>query len=370
MREKGTLYSKEQNQPSPGGSKDPLTDRYETCWEDITELEIASIQSCPIIPDYKTPTASTLPIVVQTPTASFCIDGWHFIEQAKTAGRSTIRCHIYHIKQHSDIELAIRKTAVRVMPHGGKCSYAELVRNTQQLYRTLHKTSSDDLVLFTHGGDRRGASFTSSRENNIRAVLVHRLGKSQTTINKYLQHGDGLNDAAMEELVGAGAPKLFFEAVQVPKQTVIDAQLSEQKDPAVIAEATSKEVMQWLAESQKPDPPSATKQEHPKAERSASRERPAPTGDQRPAARSITPQNDSGDNQDPPASDPTPADGTALTAELKRIGETLVGIADNQERPATQQIEIIRALIMDLSTLLQRFAHINAQNSGETGGTE
>ena len=71
-------------------------------------------------------------------TAGFCIDGWNFIEQAKAAGRSTIRCHIFHIAQHSDTELAIRKVAIRVMPQGGKCSYAELVRNTHHLYQALY----------------------------------------------------------------------------------------------------------------------------------------------------------------------------------------------------------------------------------------
>jgi hypothetical protein len=60
-----------------------------------------------------------------------------YIEQAKAAGRSTIRCHIYHIAHHSIIELAIRKAAIRVMPQGGKCSYAELVRNTHRCIRPL-----------------------------------------------------------------------------------------------------------------------------------------------------------------------------------------------------------------------------------------
>ena len=359
-----------QNQPSPGGSKETSTDRYSTRREVIAEVAIAAIQPCPIIPDFKEPTLSTLPIIVQTPAASFCIDGWNFIELAKAAGQSTIRCHIFHIAQHSDAELAIRKAAIRVMPQGGKCSYAELVRNAQRLYRALHETSPDDLVLFSHGGDRRGVGFTDSKENIV-AVLASRLGKSPTTINKYLQHGDGLNDAAMEELVDAGAPKLFFEAVQASKLTVIAAQQSEQKDPAAIAEITSKEVMQWLAESQNPDPPPATKQERaqrPLADRSASREPPAPTGDQGPTTRSITPQNDSGDNQDPPASD-LPSTGEAgVAAELKRIGEALIEIADGQAGPTHHQVETIRRLILELSTLLQRLAHPTNPEGDEAGG--
>jgi hypothetical protein len=146
--------SSTQVQPSPGDSKEHLTDNYATCREDIAEVAIADIQLCPIIPDYKTPTLSTQPIVVRTPDACFCIDGWHYIEQAKADGHSTIRCHIYLVAHHSIIELAIRKAAIRVMPHGGKCSYAELVRNTHHFYKGLLNTS-DDLVRFSHGGNRR-----------------------------------------------------------------------------------------------------------------------------------------------------------------------------------------------------------------------
>jgi hypothetical protein len=54
---------------------------------------------------------------------------------------------------------------------------------------------------------------------------------------------------------------------------------------------------------------------------------------------------------------------------LKRIGEALIEIADGQPRPAPQQVETIRRLILELSTLLQRLAHADAQEGDETGGT-
>ena len=159
-----------QKQPSPGVSKETITDKYCTCREDIAELAIADIQPCPIIPDFKEPTASTLPIIVQTPDALFCIDGLNLIEQVKASGRATIRCHIYHIAHHSIVELAIRKTSIRVMPQGGKCSYAELVRNTHRLRQALESTS-DDLVLFAHGGDRRSCLlYTSDAADDLQPV--------------------------------------------------------------------------------------------------------------------------------------------------------------------------------------------------------
>ena len=56
--EKGKIKrNSTQDQPSPGVSKETIGDRYSTCREDIAELAIADIQPCPIIPDYKTPTA-------------------------------------------------------------------------------------------------------------------------------------------------------------------------------------------------------------------------------------------------------------------------------------------------------------------------
>jgi len=369
MREKGTPHSKEQDQPSPGDSKEVTTERYATCWEEISEIELASIQPCPIIPDYKKPTASALPIIVQTPAASFCIDGWHFIEQAKAADRSSIRCHISHIAQHSDTELAIRKFAIRVMPQGGKCSYAESIRNTHHLYQALKETS-DDLVLFSHGGDRRGVSFTSSQENNIRVILAIRLGKSQTTINKYLQHGDSLNDAVMGALVDAAAPKLFFEAFQVKKQVEVAALQAEQKNETAIESDISNQVSTWLNEFQRPDPPNVPPQESPQppqADHSSDAAQSVPSEDHRSTPTQRIPQVGSG-TDGIPAIDPAPANPEGVATELKRIGEALIEIAGHQQLTFPKQVETIRKLILELTRLLPRLAHMGAREDGVKGG--
>jgi hypothetical protein len=369
--EKGSHTERsKQDQPSPGVSKETSTDRYSTCREDIAELEIASIQPCPIIPDYKEPTASTLPIIVQTPAASFCIDGWHFVEQGKALGQSTIRCHISNIAQHSDTELAIRKTAIRVMPQGGKCSYAELVRNTRRLYQALLDTSND-LVLFSHGGDRRGVGFNSCREDNISAVLASRLGKSQTTINKYLQHGDSLNDAAFGALVDAGAPKHFFEAFQTQKQIERAAFNAEQKDDAAIVEAISKQVLEWLSEFLQPVPPKVSSPvciQEPQTTQSPSTGQSTSREDRRPRPMQRVPQANSGTDGSP-AIDTAPANPEGVATELKRIGEALIEIADDRQRPISQQFEKVKDLAVELSTLLSRLAHIGVREDGGNGGT-
>jgi len=371
--EKGhSSESSTQNQPSREARKETIGNSYSTCREDIAEVAIADIQPCPLIPDYKPPTLSNHPIVVRTPEAYFCIDGWHYIEQAQAEGQSRIRCHVYHITEHSDIELAIRKVAIRVMPQGGKCWYAELVRNTSHLYQNL-KSKSDDLVLSTHGGDRRSVAFTDSKEKNIVSELAIRLGKSPTTISKYLQHGKGLNDSAMEELVNVGAPKLFFEAIQTQKDIGMAALRAEKKDESAIVAEISSLVSTWWKESQQPVPQKTTTSENPQPvqpARTTGPTRPTPRDSRDNAPTQRSPQNNSGGNQDPPVSDSTSTDTASPSAELKRIGETLIEIAESQEGPTPQQIECIRMVIVDLSALLQRLAQSTIQEGNNVGGTD
>ncbi len=294
-----------------------------------------------------------------------------YIEQAKAAGRTTVRCHIYHIAQHSDIELAIRKTAIRVMPQGGKCSYAELVRNAHRLRQALESTS-DDLVLFTHGGDRRSVAFADSKEKSIVAVLASRLGKSPTTISKYLQHGKGLNDEAMEELVNAGAPKLFFEAVQTQKEIGIVALRAEKKDEAAIVAEISNLVSAWWKESQQSDPPKTTPPESPQppqARRPTAPTRPSQSHNQPPTA-SIRAHQETSDIGGQTATGAHPTTGEAgVTAELKRIGEAIIEIADSQESPTPQQVETIRMLIQELAVLHQRLVHPSEPERSGNGGS-
>ena len=258
------------------------------------------------------------------------------------------------------------------MPQGGKCWYAELVRNTNHLYRNL-QSISDILVLFDHGGDRRSVAFTDSKEKNIVSVLASRLGKSPTTISKYLQHGKGLNDAAMEELVNVGATKLFFEAVQTQKDIGIAALRAEKKNGAAIVAEISSLVSTWWKESQQSDPPKTTPPESPQppqASRATGPTRPTQRETQRNTTTPSSPQNGSDDDQGPPASDLTPTDATSPAAELKRIGEELIEIAENQEILTTQQIESIRMVIVELSTLLQRLAQPATPEGDESGGTD
>ena len=238
-----------QDQSSRGVLNDLQPGQFVTTGEEIAELPIATIQPCRNIPDYRGLTESPHPIVIQSSDACHCIDGWNLIEKAQSEGGSTVRCHVFSIERYSEIELAIRKVAIRTKPLGGTCSYAELVRNTCRLFSILYE-SADDPVVFSHGGDRRSTEFADKRENNIRSVLSERLGKSQTTINKYLQHGEYVSDDAFNELIDANASKGFFEATQKGKQQYASELKSRQTASNEIIRLVSARMLDWLQTGQ------------------------------------------------------------------------------------------------------------------------
>lgn len=367
MNEKGKAGS--QNQSSPGVLKDSLPAGFETHFEDIAELPTGSIRPCPVIPDFRKPTDSSLPLVIQTPVDRFCIDGWGYIQHAKAQGYPTVRCFVTQIRTHSDVEIAIRKVANRTKPRGGTCSYPELVRDTTRLFDLIHQ-STDDPVVFFHGGDRRGTGFSGRREENIRRVLARRLGKSQTTINKYLQHGEGLDETAMEALIDADASKMFFETFQAYKQAQLAQLKSAGAGQAAIVETISSLAVAWLRDDSRRPP---LGQSH------SGGSQPSP-----PAQSPVPDQNITGasprhthapkplqapDEESPGApSGPVPPNPEAIGLEIRRIGEALIEVGGGQHIAISQQIATVRNLIGALAVLLQRLVHIEAQGNGGEGG--
>jgi hypothetical protein len=69
-----------------------------------------------------------------------------------------------------------------------------------------------------------------------------------------------------------------------------------------------------------------------------------------------------------PTIDPAPANPENAETELKRIGEALIEIADDQQRSIPQKIETIRNLILELTTLVPRLTHMGVQEDGGKGG--
>ena len=186
------VFARDENQQSQGGLKHSQPNQSVSSQPVIAELGIEQITPCHTIPDYTLPTISPFPVVVISPTSCTCIDGWDLIQNSAAAGHSKITCHAFYIPEHCEAEIAIQKVAIRTMPQGGTCSYAELVRNANILFKILME-STDNPVVFFHGGSRKGASYTDSKENNIRKLMADRLGKSVTTISKYLNHSESIN---------------------------------------------------------------------------------------------------------------------------------------------------------------------------------
>ena len=240
-------FNPDKNQSSQGGLKQSQTKKFVSSRPIIIELDIQEIQSFQHIPDYTAPTISPLPIVVISPKLCSCIDGWDLIQKVKSAGHSKIDCYAFYIPEHFETEIAIRKVAIRTMPQGGTCSYSELVRNARILFYML-MASAENPVVFSHGGARRGVNYTDNREENIRELLAERLGKSKTTINKYLSHGEYLIDYSLNTLIESNEGKAFFEEAQKNKRILIKDILSEGKSEEIIAETVSQNMLSWLEE--------------------------------------------------------------------------------------------------------------------------
>ena len=223
--------------------------RFGTIEEKIEELRVNEIVHFNLVPDYQRATGSLHPFVTKTSVGYFCLDGWPLIEMAKVENRNSLTCHVDYIEGHSEEELAIRKVALRVLPRGGTGSYAETVRNTRYLEQVL-LASDKDLRVFHHGGDRRGEGFTSNKQDNVVKVLSHRLGKSVTTINQYLNHSLFLNGEILNFLADQEVRKDFFERTQPNKRVEITRMMSERLSDAEIANRISEEILEWHKEYQ------------------------------------------------------------------------------------------------------------------------
>jgi len=264
MSEKGILLKETKDSTPPGVLNADQIGRFKTTQEDIAELPIKSIQPHRLIPDYRDPTESILPIIVQSPAGFYCIDGWNLIEQAIAAGQPAIRCSILQMQEHCDIELAIRKVEVRTKPRGGPCLFAELVRNTSILEKIL-MDEMENPIVFSHGGARRGLNFSDNKLDDLRQVLSERLGKSRNTINEHLNFARHLTDEAKDTFVAQKTGKAFFEETRVNKRTLINHLKSDSLAQGDITVEVSSKILEWLAEYQQtgkikpdfgePDPP-------------------------------------------------------------------------------------------------------------------
>ena len=216
--------------------------KYSNVGKSLKKLKLSEIIHFTKIQDYYLPTDADHPIVVKTSMGYHCVDGWNLIEKAMGKGKDSIIADIEEIGDHSDDELILRKAASRTKTPGGETTYMESCRNTRDALDMLRRTK-DDLRYLGHGGPRGIEGLTGNREDDARYILSKRFGKSQSTINTYLNHIDRLTDAAIQTFIEEGAKKDFFGKVQSRKQSLLQKLDSKDLNPKELSEKISEEMM-------------------------------------------------------------------------------------------------------------------------------
>ena len=238
------------DQDSPGLLNDEKIDQPTSYQETIEEIDPVTIQPFNLIPDFKIPTISTFPIVVKNEDRITCVDGWEAIQAAIKEKRDTITCHSIRVEEFSQIDVAIRKVSIRTMPPGGRCSYAEIVRNVSILFKMLLE-SLENPIVYSHGGVRKGPDFIKNKKDGVLAMLAERLGKDIGTINKYLNYGRYLNPEILNLLVENQEKKAFFETAQISKKIFVKYLEEEDISDEEITERVSIKMGEMLTEFQK-----------------------------------------------------------------------------------------------------------------------
>jgi len=336
---------------------------FRTVSESIGDLEIAKLQHFIGIPDYLEPTKLTYPLVVQSSVGVFCLEGWAIVEKGKSEGKMKLPCHIHRIQEHSEVELAIRKVSIRTAPQGGKEAYAETVRNMRLLSAIL-SVSQQDPVLFLHGGPGRAGSFTVNTEDNVRALLSERLGKSVATVNECLVHGEYVNEEALQELIELKADQGFFKEAQKRKRFLVKNLRHEGRSDEEIAGRISREMIEMLEEYQTKGriltlPPTeregedqARSKKRDRERKKGAREMKAPKpfthwawnkGDH--GARRVTMEN--------------------IKGEAAGVGKKLLALADDRGIDLDREIETTRSVFVGVARILQDLKFLKEQGGSD-----
>jgi hypothetical protein len=216
-------------------------------------------------------------------------------------------------------------------------------------------TSSDNPVVFSHGGSRRGASYADNKENNIRTLLANRLGKSPVTINKYLNHGEFINDETMQELITADVEKGFFEANQVHKRSLIDRLKADQIPDADITDTVSQLVLSLLNEYRQAAPVEISGNQSDQEEASAVANQPeqveAPASAPRIEEFKHWSGNENGETD-------APATEEDISQRIKMVGSLLIQTAENTELTIQERVKKYTLQNFELSRLIQGLIHL------------
>ena len=217
-------------------------------------------------------------------------------------------------------------------------------------------------MVFSHGGARRGVNYSEDKENNVRILLAIRLGRSVTTINKYLQHGKNLSQEALQTLINAGVQKGFFEAIQKDKQRLIDDLKAEQKSHDEIVNAVSARVLSRLEQFQSSDSVEVVIPQSDQVESTASEIQSQQNDAPKPHVKPIEHKHWSGNPSAALEKQPTEDE---IYQEFMAVGRLLIETAENKEMAIQDRLQIFSAQVFRQSRLIQKLGHLATQQTIE-----
>ena len=232
-------------------------------------------------------------------------------------------------------------------------------RNAGIIFKMM-MASTDNPIVFSHGGSRRGPSYTLNKENNIRILLAKRLGKSVSTINKYLNHSEFLKSEAMQALVSAEIGKEFFEAIQPYKRKVIASLKSAQKSENEKFAAVSETIVSLLPEYQANRKTAITYDRTGQNESSSTEKQILKDEGSEPVSKPKEFMHWNGNLSAAEESPPTEDD---VRREIKAVGSELMKIIENKDLSAHQMAEIVSSQIVRLAKLIQQLKQLDNLNT-------
>jgi hypothetical protein len=221
-------------------------------------------------------------------------------------------------------------------------------------------------VVFSHGGARRGASYSDNREDDVREILAERLGKSRTTINSYMNHGRHLNDQALHALIEAGVGKDYFEKVQSNKRIWVKNFESEKTAQDDIIMMISAKMLDWHEEycdTGKIETDFGAAEEVDEAENPDEVRQPVESGNrngQRPEI--FRPR-----NSQQTVAMPAPSNEEAIKAEIQTHIEAMTILVNAEQMNVEQAIQIIGDEVVRLAKTRQMLIDIRDRGEDQQG---
>lgn len=215
----------EREQDSPGVlPRESEPSKFRNIGWTTEEVAIDQINRLDLLPDYIQPMEADRPSVARTPRGYYCLDGWDLIELAQSSAAASVLVDVDNMAEHSDVELCIRKMALRLKTRGD-AAYMEIARNSRDVYQMLLSTDERDLIVFSHGGRRDHEALSGNREDDAVEILARRIRKDRDTVLKHMLHCKYLSADAILYFVEKRAGKKFFETIQV-KRRILEKELT------------------------------------------------------------------------------------------------------------------------------------------------